>query len=465
MGEVEEVTSSSSSDEECQDAIILPPPAIIDEFDFEMQRRHFNRIIAQNKKKRKTQEPDKEFGWKVKSEKHLWGPSEEELAKFEHSKAERMKPSRPEKDSDEEEDDQVALVDSIFHGAQERDYLGRTYMHPPQDLSHTRLDKAPGSFECFPPKRVIHSWTEHTKGVTTCKILPQSGHLLLSGSQDHRLKVWQIYGDRSCLRTFLGHTRPIKEVWWSSTALGKFASCAYDKTVRYWDGEAGKCLQVIKTPDLPYCVRLHPDPSKPWSVMAGCADKRVLQWDLREINTAAADGGVTKHCLEYNQHLDAVNSITFYEEGRRFVTTSDDKTVRVWEWEIPVATRYIADPEMHSMPVGVLHPDGQSIAFQSLAGQVMVWGVQGDRFFNRRKRFVGHSTGGYACGLAFSPDGRFLASGDAKGHLVVWDWKTGQMVRKLASAHQRVTIDVAWSPQEASRVITASWDGSLALWD
>ena len=39
---------------------------------------------------------------------------------------------------------------------------------------------------------------------------------------------------------------------------------------------------------------------------------------------------------EYDYHLAAVNTITFVDEGRRFVSTSDDKTIRVWEVGIPV---------------------------------------------------------------------------------------------------------------------------------
>ena len=39
---------------------------------------------------------------------------------------------------------------------------------------------------------------------------------------------------------------------------------------------------------------------------------------------------------EYDYHLAAVNTITFVDEGRRFVTTSDDKTIRVWEMGINV---------------------------------------------------------------------------------------------------------------------------------
>ena len=42
--------------------------------------------------------------------------------------------------------------------------------------------------------------------------------------------------------------------------------------------------------------------------------------------------------------MNPVNTITFIDENRRFVTTSDDKSIRVWEWDIPVDFKYIADP-------------------------------------------------------------------------------------------------------------------------
>ena len=35
---------------------------------------------------------------------------------------------------------------------------------------------------------------------------------------------------------------------------------------------------------------------------------------------------------EYDRHLGAVNTITFVDGNRRFVSTSDDKSLRLWEW-------------------------------------------------------------------------------------------------------------------------------------
>lgn len=39
---------------------------------------------------------------------------------------------------------------------------------------------------------------------------------------------------------------------------------------------------------------------------------------------------------EYNYHLGAVNTVTFIDDARRFVSSSDDKSLRVWEFGIPV---------------------------------------------------------------------------------------------------------------------------------
>jgi len=67
---------------------------------------------------------------------------------------------------------------SLFHGTQERDYQGRTYIHPPE------RSKRPMDLKCFIPKRLLHTWSGHTKGVSAIRFFPNSAHLLLSSSMD-----------------------------------------------------------------------------------------------------------------------------------------------------------------------------------------------------------------------------------------------------------------------------------------
>ena len=76
-----------------------------------------------------------------------------------------------------------------FNGSEEYDYMGRSrIMHVPQDLDVNLLGE-PGEKECFIPKKLIHTWSGHHKGVTCIRFFPPSGHMLLSGGNDNKIKV------------------------------------------------------------------------------------------------------------------------------------------------------------------------------------------------------------------------------------------------------------------------------------
>jgi pre-mRNA-processing factor 17 len=52
---------------------------------------------------------------------------------------------------------------------------------------------------------------------------------------------------------------------------------------------------------------------------------------------------------KYEQHTGVINSITFIEENQRFVTTSDDKSMRCWEFGIPIVIKYVSEPDMQTI--------------------------------------------------------------------------------------------------------------------
>lgn len=89
--------------------------------------------------------------------------------------------------------------------------------------------------------------------------------------------------------------------------------------------DPGQCISRFTTNSVPYSVKFNPDADKQHVFLTGTADKRIVQWD---INT----GEITQ---EYNEHQGAVNTITFIDQNRRFVSTSDDKSIRIWEYGIP----------------------------------------------------------------------------------------------------------------------------------
>jgi pre-mRNA-processing factor 17 len=82
----------------------------------------------------------------------------------------------------------IGQESSVFHGKSMTDYQGRTYMSPPIAEAPNLLADA-GSQDCFIPKVCIHTWTGHTQGVSVIRTFPETGHLMLSGSMDTKIKV------------------------------------------------------------------------------------------------------------------------------------------------------------------------------------------------------------------------------------------------------------------------------------
>ena len=190
-------------------------------------------------------------------------------------------------------------------------------------------------------------------------------------------------------------------------------------------------------------------------LLAGASDNRIYQWDLRS-------GEVVQ---EYNHHLQAVNVVEFIDEGRRFVSTSDDKKVLVWEYNIPVPIKYISEPHMNSIPSVTTHPHGHAWAGQSLDNKIVVYGARDKVREMRKKVFKGHLNAGYTCQIGFSPNGRYLTSGDGEGRLFFWDWKSTKVLRKFKAHDNGPCIGNLWHPIEPSWCITCGWDSQIKLWD
>jgi pre-mRNA-processing factor 17 len=55
------------------------------------------------------------------------------------------------------------------------------------------------------------------------------------------------------------------------------------------------------------------------------------------------------------------------------VSTSDDKKILVWEFDIPVPIKYIADPAMHCIPSVSVHPSHAFFAGQSMDNKIVVY--------------------------------------------------------------------------------------------
>ena len=65
--------------------------------------------------------------------------------------------------------------------------------------------------------------------------------------------------------------------------------------------------------------------------------------------------------------------------------------------------------------------------------------------------------------MNFSPDGKYVLSGDSEGRCFFWEWAHPHKIMRTIKAHDGVCIACAWHPMETSKVVTAGWDGAIKV--
>eukprot|EP00834_Sanchytrium_tribonematis_P004420 NODE_217_length_12479_cov_0.651212.p4 type:complete len:397 gc:universal NODE_217_length_12479_cov_0.651212:3851-2661(-) len=304
---------------------------------------------------------------------------------------------------------------------------------------------------CTLPRKCIFTYKGHKKGVNCSRFIPNYGHIFASASMDCTIKLWEIYKERQCLITIAGHNKGVRDVNWSHTG-NKIVSASFDKYVKIFDISKEKSIFTWTIDRIPYVAKFHPQ--KENLLLVGCSDRKIYQIDVR----------ANEIIHTYAEHKGQINSLTFLDEGNRFVSSADDKTMRVFEFDVPLAISYQSEPGLNSISNIVVHPEGNWMLCQSFSNNILVYGTK-DKFRISKKRvFSGHDIAGYGCNINVSPDGKFILSGDSHGKLFFWSWKTQKVVSQLKQ-HNDVVMDCAWHPQESSKVLTASWDKTLKLWE
>lgn len=317
------------------------------------------------------------------------------------------------------------------------------------------------------------------------------GTRILTGAADNVARIWEISSGKELFALY-GHTNWVTDIAYSPDG-NRIATASWDRTVRVWDAATGRHLFTLSGHDnFLNSIAFSPDGQR---LVTASDDKAAKVWDASPSNEVfSVDAG--HRISRGDMNADGTRLVT----GGRAVKVWD--TSRAFAVNAPQAQLVMtlrADPPNVDT---IFSPDGKMIAQSTWSLMGIIWEAEtGNQIFqlplegegsgfvvsyspdgsrlvmstyetnNCCQRVWDAKTGELllkiddkpAEGVAFTPDGKQLVTGNDDGTISIRDVATGKELNNF-QAHGNWIWDVRFSP-DGKRMITSSRDSTAKVWE
>lgn len=232
---------------------------------------------------------------------------------------------------------------------------------------------------------------------------------------------------------------------------GKLLAAWDGKTVSLWDVETWTRVKSNsigsrnKIWDLSH-LAFSPD----GRLFAAAETTSTTVWDLKTWETLRT----IENASDAYSHTTGSTFVFFMPDGNRLAISGVNRSIVIWDLMTGGELKRL---EGLSYLWVALSPDGKTLASSTLgSGEVVLRDVASGNILR--------TLGGSFMGLAFSPDGKvFATGGSGKGQLILWEAATGRKIKTIDGPSGHITA-LAFSP-DGRRLASVDTNENMVLWD